>query len=143
MIKIDSSWNFLAAFYESDRSIVDVINNAIDNKRFIFRSESFSSLHEDIISFILKKDYIIDISFEDFLVQGAADFCNSDDNVNIENNFCIKLWTEIIDKSSDTVTSILSFPINDPCIPYLILKSMDIDLNWSLYGGRAEFKFEK
>lgn len=151
MIKIDSSWNFLAAFYESDRSIVDVINNAMDNKWFIFRSESFSSLHEDIISFIskkdilsiLKKDYIIDISFEDFLVQGAADFCNSDDNVNIENNFCFKLWTEIIDKSSDTVTSILSFPINDPCIPYLILKSMDIDLNWSLYGGRAEFKFEK
>ena len=56
MIKIDSSWNFLAAFYESDRFIVDVINNAIDNKWFIFRSESFSSLHEDIISFISKKE---------------------------------------------------------------------------------------
>ena len=151
MTKIDNSWEFLAAFYENDRSIVDIINKVIDNNCFPFRNENFSSLHEYIISFVSKKDMIyfiskenrINISFEDFLVQGASNFCNSYDSVNIENYFCIKLWTEIIGKSSDTVTSILSFPINDPCIPYLILKSMDIDLNWSLYGGCSEDKFEK
>lgn len=142
MTKIDNSWEFLAAFYESDHSIVDIINKVIGNKGFPIRNENFSSLHEDIIS-LLKKENRIDMSFEDFIVQGAYNFCGSDDYVNIENNFCFKLWTEIINKSSDTVTSILFFPNNDPCIPYLILKSMDIDLNWSLYGGYSEHKFEK
>lgn len=141
MNNIDSSWDFLNEFYESDRTIADTINKIIClyPKFSPINCKNFHSLYKGLISLLGYEPCLTNITYWDFLFEVTFNQNNSKDRgEEAETKFCNSFWEDIIKR-----TPIPSIPNDDdPRVPYLILELFDLDINlqWSLYGKNATYK---
>ena len=160
-----NSWIFLFDFYQSDPSIVSLLNKALSIKsNKTLRGDSFENFFEDLLSLLptnVKRE-----SYHDFL-----NYFKSSDKENLdvfihENIFLYSFWLNffIFDTSSKSIFSsnkskrtvkkiVQKFGTN--CLddmksmsadkyehlPYLILYALDITKDWFLYGSNIKALF--
>lgn len=140
MIDSFDGWSFLYEFYSADKSIVNLINQAIRIKsKKSVRDDSFENLKEDLLS-LLQQDLTIQ-SYEGFLNHV---FPNSEKAVDEkEDRFLNHFWINILSRSDakSSLSKKFQDQIRPELLPYLILFSLDISSDWFLYGGTSAYFF--
>ena len=163
-MKDNTNWNFLFDFYQSDPSIVSLLNKAISIKsNKTLRGDSFENFFEDFLS-LLPSDVKRE-SYLDFL-NYVNDSDYNDFSVLYENDFLYSIWLNyfMFDTSKKSILGsfisqrtvkkiVQKFGTN--CLddmksmsadkyehlPYLILYSLDITEEWFLYGSNIKALF--
>ena len=140
--KEDGSWSFLADYFENDKSIVGLLNIALGtNEKGRLRDNDYGTLLNDITSLLPRN--IEKVSYWDFIHYVAPD--NYDMNeTELEEAFLNHIWFNILSLSGANKlfsSEIRNSSLPSVCIPYLILLSMGISVDWFLYGGTSLYWF--
>ena len=140
----DDSWLFLREFFLRDKSIANYINMAIGikSKRKIKDTNEHVFLN-DIISLLPNNND--GTTYQDFLKYVSPDCDPEITNVErIENSFLNHLWINI--SSNSNVIRYMPEHFREKnesagYLPYILLRSFGIDIDWLLYGGESAFFF--
>ena len=140
----DDSWFFLREFFLRDKSIANYINMAIGikSKRKIKDTNEHVFLN-DIISLLPNNND--GTTYQDFLKYVSPDCDPEITNVErIENSFLNHLWINI--SSNSNVIRYMPEHFREKkesvgYLPYILLRSFGIDIDWLLYGGESVFYF--
>ena len=140
----DDSWFFLREFFLRDKSIANYINMAIGikSKRKI-KDTNEHVLLNDIISLLPNNND--GTTYQDFLKYVSPDCDPEITNVErIENSFLNHLWINI--SSNSNVIRYMPEHFREKnesagYLPYILLRSFGIDIDWLLYGGESAFFF--
>ena len=140
----DDSWLFLREFFLCDKSIANYINMAIGikSKRKIKDTNEHVFLN-DIISLLPNNND--GTTYQDFLKYVSPDCDPEITNVErIENSFLNHLWINI--SSNSNVIRYMPEHFREKnesagYLPYILLRSFGIDIDWLLYGGESAFFF--
>ena len=140
----DDSWFFLREFFLRDKSIANYINMAIGikSKRKIKDTNEHVFLN-DIISLLPNNND--GTTYLDFLKYVCPDCDPEITNVErIENSFLNHLWINI--SSNSNVIRYMPEHFREKnesagYLPYILLRSFGIDIDWLLYGGESAFFF--
>lgn len=140
----DDSWLFLREFFLRDKSIANYINMAIGikSKRKIKDTNEHVFLN-DIISLLPNNND--GTTYLDFLKYVCPDCDPEITNVErIENSFLNHLWINI--SSNSNVIRYMPEHFREKnesagYLPYILLRSFGIDIDWLLYGGESAFFF--
>ena len=141
MIDIDNSWQFLSDFYLHDKSIVLYVNRALRIKsKMTVRDTSFNVFMGDVLSFL--PNSIENTSYKSFLQYtylGSGDY--SDISIEeLENRFLMHMWINVLSNSAANrylSSEITNNPFPGEYIPYLLLRTFGIEIEWLLYGGKS------
>lgn len=140
----DDSWFFLREFFLRDKSIANYINMAIGikSKRKIKDTNEHVFLN-DIISLLPNNND--GTTYQDFLKYVSPDCDPEITNVErIENSFLNHLWINI-SSNSNVIRYMPEYfrEKNESAgyLPYILLRSFGIDIDWLLYGGESAFFF--
>ena len=144
MMACDDSWFFLREFFLRDKSIANYINMAIGikSKRKIKDTNEHVFLN-DIISLLPNNND--GTTYQDFLKYVSPDCDPEITNVErIENSFLNHLWINI--SSNSNVIRYMPEHFREKnesagYLPYILLRSFGIDIDWLLYGGESVFYF--
>ena len=144
MMACDDSWLFLREFFLRDKSIANYINMAIGikSKRKIKDTNEHVFLN-DIISLLPNNND--GTTYLDFLKYVCPDCDPEITNVErIENSFLNHLWINI--SSNSNVIRYMPEHFREKnesagYLPYILLRSFGIDIDWLLYGGESAFFF--
>ena len=144
MMACDDSWFFLREFFLRDKSIANYINMAIGikSKRKIKDTNEHVFLN-DIISLLPNNND--GTTYQDFLKYVSPDCDPEITNVErIENSFLNHLWINI--SSNSNVIRYMPEHFREKkesvgYLPYILLRSFGIDIDWLLYGGESAFFF--
>ena len=141
----DNSWKFLEDFYDQDRDIVEMCNNALgirskvsldgSCKEFFFR-DLFSTLNRQSKTYADFVDYVTPQSeIADPTISYDADIDK------LEKTFLDSVWLNILIRSgaSTLISKKASQYINNEAIPYLILLSMGVYKEWFIFGGECKY----
>lgn len=140
----EDSWRFLREFFLRDKSIANYINMAIGikSKRKIKDTNEHEFLN-DIISLLPNNND--GTTYQDFLKYVSSDCDPEITNVErIENSFLNHLWINI--SSNSNVIRYMPEHFREKnesagYLPYILLRSFGIDIDWLLYGGESAFFF--
>lgn len=148
MMDYDDSWLFLRDFFLYDKSIVQHINSALGIKsKVIIRDTNEDVFLKDIIS--LLPNNIDGTTYVDFLRYVNPQYEQEETEANIsveeiEHSFLNHLWINILSNSKANRYFSEDFKRNSvpaEYIPYILLGSFGIDIEWLLYGGQSAFFF--
>ena len=143
----DNSWKFLEDFYDQDRDIVEMCNNALGIRSKVsldgsckesFFRDLFSTLNRQSKTYADFVDYVTPQSeIADPTISYDADIDK------LEKTFLDSVWLNILIRSgaSTLISKKASQYINNEAIPYLILLSMGIYRDWFLFGGSSKYFF--
>lgn len=148
MIGNDDSWFFLRDFFSQDKSIAKYINSALGIKSIVLiRDTNENVFLNDIMS--LLPNSIDSTTYMDFLKYVYPQYDQEETEANItveeiEHSFLNHLWINILSNSKANRYFSEDFKKNNvpaECIPYILLRSFGIDIEWLLYGGQSAFFF--
>ena len=126
----DNSWKFLEDFYDQDRDIVEMCNNALGIRSKVsldgsckesFFRDLFSTLNRQSKTYADFVDYVTPQSeIADSTISYDADIDK------LEKTFLDSVWLNILIRSgaSTLISKKASYYINNEAIPYLILLSI-------------------
>lgn len=141
----DNSWKFLEDFYDQDRDIVEMCNNALEIRSKVsldgsckesFFRDLFSTLNRQSKTYADFLDYVTPQSeIADPTTSYDADIDK------LENTFLDFVWLNILSRSgaSTLISKKASQYINNEAIPYLILLSMGVYKEWFIFGGECKY----
>lgn len=141
----DNSWKFLEDFYDQDRDIVEMCNNALEIRSKVsldgsckesFFRDLFSTLNRQSKTYADFLDYVTPQSeIADPTISYDADIDK------LENTFLDFVWLNILSRSgaSTLISKKASQYINNEAIPYLILLSMGVYKEWFIFGGECKY----